>query len=199
MPPAPARERFLHSWHSRCHRVLGQRLRPFCLYYQLCLESIESPLWLGGSYGWRDLWLAVQICRVPFEGLRPWLDADGPLTRLSRVWSFHRAVRGSLDDAAAAFEAYLADHMAPPAAWEQPDDEGGDAPDVPSVLTVAARLEKATGWPEETIWMMPWGRAVWRATAYALLDGVDLNLMTETDLDLIADLERRTKEAQCPA
>lgn len=198
MPPTSARERFLHSWHSRPHIVQGVRLRPFCLYYQLCLETLGSPLWSGGKFGWRDLWLAAQICRLPFEGLRPWLDADNVTTRLARVWSFHRFVRGSLDDAAAAFDAYLADHMAPPTAWETPTEDG-DAPDVPSVLTVAARLEKATGWPEETVWTMPWGRAVWRATAYALLDGVDLNLMTETDLDLIADLERRTQEAGCPA
>ena len=199
MPPTSARDRFLHSWHSRPHWVLGRELHPFCLYYQLCLETIGSPLWLGGEYGWHDLWLAVQICQLPFEGLRPYLVGPSLWTRVRRSLAFQWAKQGiSLDAAATAFESYLSDHMAPPAAWEKPDG-GGEPPDIPSVLTVAARIEKATGWDEATIWTMPWGRAVWRATAYALLDGVDLDLMTETDLALIADLERRTKETPCPA
>lgn len=52
---------------NKRHRVLGRRLRPFCLWHVLLLQAIHSPFVAGGNATLFDLKNAVAICRLGYR------------------------------------------------------------------------------------------------------------------------------------
>lgn len=101
-------------FHAR-HVICGKRLRPFTLWHAWLLDFCQSPfVGASASGGPADLALAIEICSRPASspGASPRFDIR-PSPRLVR-----RIFKAGFRQTAAAFRAYLADHVALPKCWE---------------------------------------------------------------------------------
>ena len=101
----------------RPHRVLGRRLRPFCLWHSFLLEWADSPLSGAESPigGYTALAVAARICE---RGKEPYRAPRGVALwghrLLARVYARQpRALAAQYD----AWRAYRADYVAPPRFW----------------------------------------------------------------------------------
>ncbi|MFZ4597821.1 MAG: hypothetical protein ACOYNN_04175 [Terrimicrobiaceae bacterium] len=107
-------------FHAR-HTICGKRLQPFTLWHAWLLDFCESPFIDTTRPGAAaDLALAIEICSQP---------ASSP-ARCQKI-NLHpsaRLIRQIFDkgfkETAAAFRAYLADHVSLPRCWEN----GGGRP-----------------------------------------------------------------------
>lgn len=181
-------EFFVESWFNReDHDVMGWRLKPFCLFYQLQLEFIESPLVAGGAITFLDLAKACKICTGKWSSfIRPI-----KLSAASLVW--HQSFR-NLKEEVAKFQEYLEDYFRPPKiiASVQNTSFRGTPPEMLHVFGAVAGL---TGWSEETIMMMPLGKAHWlSAVHFNNIQGVDFE--TPANRKLFEHLRKMQEKMQ---
>lgn len=178
MPLSPAKVswKFPENWINEKHTVLGERLRPFCLWHRLLLEITDSPFLRGGRTGFVELYAAVCMCRM---GFGEWLRAR-PLSRWEK-WRLARlARRYDVETECRKFEAYMRDYFSPPAFWQKSSGSDGEGLP-PETVAIAGQIIAVTGWEEERAWMLPLGKAYWYAAIFARVAGSDLKFVTETD------------------
>lgn len=172
----PADTRLLEALLNRPHRVAGLRLRPFCARHHVLLELVQSPYLFGGPIGWPQLDLAASICAS-----KDWnWEAPGFWRRLSM------RLRGGWDLAKhhARMHVYLKDHWTPPQVWEKdaPAAKPGAKPAAkpfPPVFFAVAAVVRETGWDEERVWSMPLAMVEWYTAAFARMNGIEIDLVTE--------------------
>ena len=162
-------------------KILGRRVAPFSLSHRVQLEAAESPL-LRPDAGIRpvDLLVAVKIC------------AGEPIGKLSLFDSWYLGKMSSNQN-------YFADQIDKfskivlveswPKFWEKRHNTG-ESTGVPWVLSVVANLV-ANGIPEERAWTMPESQAIWMNSAFAVIKGAELKVLTTEEEKLLDDLDKQ--------
>lgn len=162
-------------------KILGRKVSPFCLFHRVQLEAAESPL-LKSDADIRpvDLLVAVKIC------------AGEPLGKTSFIDSWHIGKMASNPD-------YFAEQVdrfgqivlveSWPKFWEKRTKQG-DATGVPWVLSVVANLV-ANGIPLDRAWSMPESQAIWLNSAFAVIKGADLKVLTTEEEQLMEEMNKQ--------
>lgn len=179
-------EKFAEAWiNTAKHKVLGRRLKPFCLYYRFLLDFVESPFLTGGEATPMDLEIASRICSCRF--------GDVPSTKVSAFRLFMSVSGRNLELQARRFAAYIADHYSPPEFWSPESQAVSTKGGPPEDLNIAAACIQLGlyGGDEEKIWMMPLGKVRWYASAYHYHRGVDIDYVTEANRRMMKELKER--------
>lgn len=166
-------DRFLEAFLNRPHRVLGRNLRPFSLWHNLLLESIQSPFLTGRGVTAVQLWQAVRVCssRWTGEGYRPNLN---PPTRLRWLWEVGRY---GLRRECEAFADYLRDFDSSPKFMQSEENKVSNERDIDDNLELACHLE-SQGYTPADVWNMPLGMAKWRSAVAVKCKGGDIHILT---------------------
>ncbi|MFZ4695738.1 MAG: hypothetical protein ACOYMV_11485, partial [Verrucomicrobiia bacterium] len=176
------------------HRVLGWRLRPFCLYYQFWLDVLDSPLTRGVPASLADLEVACRLCTSGYGEAERAMRPVGKLGQAGWVarWCFSNTQREF-----GRFDAYLRDYFSPPESRiKAPETAAGKVYEqFPQTLSLAGAIIKHTGWTPEVVWMLPIGQVHWYLAAFLRMDGVETGLITPQDREFIEGIakERRSK------
>lgn len=193
---------FRESFINDEHRVLGRRLKPYCLYYQFWLKSIDSPfLNPGRSVTVADLELAVRVCSSPYGEaplkLPTRLGLRGHLLWWWRCWKY------DFEEERERFQDYVDDLYDPPEVKSTGDkkviNKGASGEVLPQELSLAASLIEATRWSEERVWTMPLGKAHWYAAAFAVLKDPEFKLVTQEDRDHMAMIKKLQAQGLLPS
>lgn len=190
------------STHSG-KRVLGVRLKKFCLWHRLLLKTVNSPFMKKGNVTMLDLRIAVGICRLkPFDSKvrKPWIiptwiylqavtaslcsrkRKSGTSAQADQMNALQRA----LDKQATAFLSYCEDYLQEPEYSIIPPPTGkGYVPQTPrgkfdDCIEHAGELI-VFGIPERRAWEMPLGMAnVYRVIARRAA-GSDVDITDEQE------------------
>lgn len=172
-------------WHPARQRVLGARLRPFCLWHRFLLKSIDSPVFTGGMLDLRSLRTAAGICRLRFgqcQVRKPWPGA----------YLFRHGLQGEADR----FYAYAGDYITKPE-WAvvplRPAKKGAAAPEprgvIPEDIQIVADLVAWSHWPEWYVWELPISRAYWYQMMAHRAAGLDVDYVDEDERRFQEDLK----------
>lgn len=173
-------ESFYEAFINCEHKVLGRRLKPFCLRHCLYLEAIGSPIMriVNGeevSISRKDLELAVIICSAD-------RDIIAAMKRPNFGLRFHRFNRGLT-----AFLGYLTDFLSLPDMWDS--SEGERAINAPWILSRATLLLSKTNLTLGEIWDMPLGELLWYCASFAEQEGLG-QIQSDEDKKMILEAER---------
>jgi len=191
---------FRESFATEDHVVFGRRLKPFCLYYQFWLSSIESPILSGEQVSITDLELAVRICSADY-GKAP-KSVPTKVSLFGHLVWWWRLLRYNPSTEFKKFQNYLEDQFAPPEVKSTGGDKtvnkGGSQEMLPSELSLACSVIKHTGWCEDKVWTMPLGRAYWYSAGFNCLESPDFKLVTQEDKDHVAAIKRLQEQGILP-
>jgi len=160
-------------------RLLGVRVRKFCLWHRLLLRVLQSPLMGSGErVDFFALRTAVGICRLRYGDCtirRPWLVPALLTTKavLASLLSFRRRVSpdepNALQRAIAAQAEVILEHFGdylqePDASIIPHDLPKGATPQAPmgsapAELEIACDIIGWAHWPEWKVWELPMGKA----------------------------------------
>ena len=180
---------FKESFVNVEHRVLGRKLRPFCLYYQFWLDVLDSPLPRGEPSTLADLEVASRVCTCRYG------EGERAVRRLGTLGKAAWAARWAFANTArefARFDAYLRDWFAPPETRIKPPEtaDGRTFEQFPQTLSLACAVIKNTGWPPERVWMLPIGQVHWYLAGFLRMDGVETGLITPQDREFMDGIAR---------
>ena len=184
------------GWSER--KVLGKRLRPFCVWHRAMLDAVKSPFLTNGDKTLRDVCIAVAICRTRFgqSNLRkPWL-IPCLIWLKTLLWALlpHRKKEYGPEDPRSLnpmqrailkhsndFLEYCGDYLQRPKATIIPPESNGSSPRVPrghapEEIAHAADLMH-WGIPETRAWEMPLGLANWYRIMAIKSTGADVDFM----------------------
>lgn len=163
------------------HKVLGKRLRPFCLWHSFLLEQMGSPFVTGAGVTAADLSRAVAVCRCRYRELY------AP-TRFCMV-AFWKVLGPGLGKEVQRFRDYVGDfqtrpdyHVVPTRGATGP--ARGQAPDYLRLVAEAIAVARCS---RQEAWEMPVGEARWWFAIGLKNRGADLDF---------ADAEQRAAEAR---
>lgn len=176
------RARVFESWVNAQHTVLGKALKPFALVHLMWLEQIGSPFVISSKeISLTDLQLAVQICSEDTnEGILAALDQGKPGSNLE-----------SLKEEVERFFSYINDFAAVPEYESRP---GGNIERIPGHLLTAASVIRETGWSDQTVWALPFGKLYWYHSAFHFLANHDTNVVSDADREAEAALDALTNK-----
>jgi hypothetical protein len=173
-------ERFLRACFPGRLHLLGRTLSPFCLRHYLHLAAVRSPfLENSRPFTVADLFLAVRICANESEAIPSLLDR----------WRFWQLTLQPelFQKESARFVIYLEACSTGPRFWEKLDGERRRH-SVPWVLHIFCSLLRLTHLPEERVWTMPLGLALWINAVLAQQEGASLDFLSEEDEALLQQL-----------
>ncbi len=173
-------ESFYEAFINCEHKVLGKRLKPFCLRHCLYLEAINSPVMkiVNGDeveITRKDLEIAVIICSS--DG-----DVLNALTLPHFVMRFHRFKRGLRG-----FLSYLTDYLSFPEMWSK--SESDTTLNAPWILSRATLLLSKTNLTLSEIWNMPLGELLWYCASFAEQEGV-AQIQSDEERKIIEEAEK---------
>lgn len=173
-------ETFYEAFINCKHKVLGKRLKPFCLKHCLYLEAIGSPIMkvVNGEEAEitrKDLEIAVVICSTD----RDILDA---LSRPYITMKFHRFKRGLT-----AFLGYLTDYLSLPEMWDR--SNGKTTINSPWILSRVILLLSKTNLTREEVWSMPLGELLWYCASFIEQEGFG-QIQSEEERKMIEEAEK---------
>ena len=190
--PPTIDEAFLAALFPGSHRVLGVRLRPYCLGHLAALMAIGAPLVAGDGarIGAGDLLAAVRVCRSPGwpvlspYDLRPrWRDA------VRRWWLERKPTR--LRAAVQAFMDYQDAHCSFPKFYSQEstkedDVDRGDVPtgnrlSAPFLLSRVCAVVMRTSVSQAEAWQMPLALPSWMIGTLDELEGSPVRFLDESE------------------
>lgn len=189
-------ERFLQAWfHNREFRLLGRRLRPFCLAHRIALTALRSPLLLGDANPTlADIFIAARVCSAA-DPLDPASYRSAP--SCADAWRFRLLRRrpARMARAAACWAAYYEEYAA---AWPviMADDSHNPEPfeSIPWMLNVALTLQARGGCSEREAWQMPESRAIWIYVALARASGANISVLgsqeEEADRHMLRNMQQ---------
>jgi hypothetical protein len=179
-------DKFCEAWINSEHRVLGRNLRPYCLWHQLVLQVIESPL-LQGAGDLLDLDVASHVCSTRYGEVLD-LAPRHPLSiALKMRWGGFRVEQEAFSD-------YLEDYV------QVPDfriiEDGPTGPPLvighpPYVLAIVAKLIHWTGWPERTVWELEFGKAHWYSAMASKCEGAKVDFKTQDSNKFLEELKAK--------
>jgi hypothetical protein len=167
--------------------VIGKKIKPFCLRHRIFLEAIGSPFFSDDKdreITQSDLIIALKICADEPIGSPTLADRWLAL----RLWLspalFRQGCKGILwhIDSSRLF----------PKFWERTDRQGsGSGASLPWHLIVACNLIKS-GISYQDAFNMPEAKAIWLSSAFSIMGGAKLEILTTDDealLDQLAKVE----------
>jgi hypothetical protein len=167
-------------------RLLGYRLRPFCLKHRLALHAIESPFVTPDKpMTVLDLFVAVKIC------------AEKSIRRLTFMDVVRMSVIKSKPDKLESYIKVFHEHSnigCWPKFWEKSRQQASSN-GVPWMLSVVSNLI-ANGWDEEAAWSLPESQAVWYHTAISIRNGNDVSILSDEDEDIMKNFKQFAEEAK---
>ncbi len=179
--------------HAPDHRVLGRRLRPFCLWHRLQLEFANSPLLMGGEVTLADLEYAVAVCRTRFGELGV---ARPPRHWWARWWAYVRQAWWNVGLEQQKWTAYAADYASGPKMMLSKSGTTGEAiPDMDEALVEVALYRRMTGCDRAEPWEMPMGELAWMNAAFARQKGAKFSIVTPLDDEIVEEAKRKAKAA----
>ena len=186
---------YRESFSIHSHRVLGRRLRPFCLAHQFYLTVLSSPLLVAESISLPQLEQAVVVCSSRPHEIEDRLSKIGRSTTLSHAKWWWRLWRYDFAKELKKFDAYLGDIFAPPEVKSTGStvkrlDKGGTGQRLPDELSMACAMIKHTGWAEDDVWEMPLGKLHWYSAGFQSLENADFKLVTEEDKQHLAMIKK---------
>jgi len=118
-----------------------------------------------------DLIIAAQLCSEDMIGDFSWRD---------RLWAWRMGRdRALFTDAVQTFQGLVGmDDW--PKFWEQTTKAKASGAGIPWVLSIVANLI-ANGIEEQRAWEMPERQAIWMNTAFAVLKGFDISILTSEE------------------
>lgn len=175
-------KRFLSAFTDPARiKVLGRFVYPFSLRHRVKLEAAESPLLkIDGGIRPVDLLVAVKIC------------AGEPIGKASLLDSWHIGKMTSNPDYFAEQIDLFARYVLVeswPKFWDK-QSKSVDATGIPWPLSVVANLT-ANGVPSEEAWTMPESQAIWMNSAFAVIKGADLKVLTTEEEQMMDEMEKK--------
>jgi hypothetical protein len=173
---------FYRAFFAMDHRILGKRIRPYCLGHALVLEAINSPFVSTNGNDEitpEDCLIAIKVLGMahPFApNLKP--------SFWDRIKTF-RLGRNKLKfrQTAMLITAHIAEHRSAPKFWKpiERENKGGGltAPWLLSLLAGMMRL----GYSEREVLEMSMGRLLWIDAAAAEREGADVKFFYEDELE----------------
>ena len=178
------------------HRILGVKLRRFSLWHVLLLRTIESPMLFGGAVTFFSLRTAIGICGLKFGDSvvrRPMLVPALLMLKaiIQAVFTrkkdknarnpYQRALAGVAEK----FSKYCDDYTQEPIYSVVPrkgvvSEARGRAPEE---LEISCEVIAWSGWDEDAVWNMPIGRLRWYVMMARRLAGVDIDPLSEEELE----------------
>ena len=156
------------------HRLLGVRLRPFCLWHLFLLQALDSPFIRNGSATVFDLKTAIGICRLGYRQSH----IARPIYPILGARQLRKQVQKFLD--------FVGDYLNKPdyniVSLESPT--GKPLPRVtPPPAPVLAAFEAAQGAriSVKEAWEMPIGEAYIAQSMHLRLQGAMVDFMTEDE------------------
>lgn len=186
------------------HRILGVRLRKFCLWHRLLLRAAESPFVLTKPVSLFDLRTAVGICRLRFgqsKVKRPRIAPAlllagaalrGLFTRRANDPEAGNPLQQALHGATSDFLSYCGDYLQDPDYAIIPSDIGRSKPRTPRGRP-PQELEHAAdlihfGFSEQRAWEMPLGLANFYRVMAFKQSGADVDFITPEEKAFQANL-----------
>lgn len=92
------------------------------------------------------------------------------------------------------FANYLSESMTIPKLWQKEQDSQSSPrkpTNLPETLSIVTLLITKMGFSEKDAWSMPFARAIWYSTAYAIQEGAEIGIITTSEEDAEkSDLKR---------
>ncbi len=175
---------FYEAFINTTHKVLGRKLKPFCLRQCLFLEAIDSPVMkiIAGeqiAIKREDLELAVLICSSDSDVLDTLYKANTLATFAMRFHSFKRGTTK--------FLSYLTDFLAFPDMWDRTEHKS--TINAPWILSKATLLLTKTTLNLEQIWTLPLGELMWYIASFGEQEGV-AQILSDEENNAIKEAER---------
>lgn len=93
------------------------------------------------------------------------------------------------------FGFYLNESMTVPKLWtKDKDDEGKRETNLPDTMAIVTLLITKFGFSEEEAWNMPFAKAIWYATAFAMQEGGELSIISTEQEDEEKDRLQELKD-----
>ena len=172
---------FGEAFINEDYRLLGRKLKPFCLYYQFWLENVQSPLLQGGPVENDDIILFWRICQLKF--------GENPRIRKT---DFLRTIWCDKAKAHRIIVAYLTDYFSPPQLWQKSMPVGIETHrgPMPQTLQLLSRC-MMLGFSHEEAWMLPLGLAHWYSAAHIENTHSGLSFQTEHQRKMMEEMKKR--------
>ncbi len=187
-------EQFAEAFINTEHRVLGRKLKPFCLRHCLYLEAIGSPF-MGVINGEgvpikrEDLELAVLICSSDSDDVIKSMAKGNTISTLSM--RFRRFKPNCTK-----FASYLADYISLPKTWEK-SSKNSKSPKInaPWILSKVMFFITKTSLTLKEAWELPLGELMWYLATFAEQEG-GLDFVSEKEQDLINLVKEKQKNGK---
>lgn len=169
------------------HRVLGKRLRPFCLWHLYLLQVADSPFLQAGTVNLYHLRRAVGICRLRYQESKTKLPIF-PIILTPPY--FKREVQKFLD--------YVGDYLHRPEYTIMPLTEfnrqksvtRGPSP-APDAVQVAFDAASGANVPIREAWEMPIGQAYIAQAMFLKRQGMLVDFMNESEREFQKAMKAR--------
>lgn len=172
----------------------GIELDYFCPRHFITLEALESPFVCTkkmDSLCYKDLFIALRVCST-----KSWTEAVSRPKFSERLKYY--MLEGILSRQASAFAHfgfYLNESMTVPKLWtKDKDDEGKRETNLPDTMAIVTLLITKFGFSEEEAWNMPFAKAIWYATAFAMQEGGELSIISTEQEDEEKDRLQELKD-----
>jgi hypothetical protein len=196
--------RFLEALIHRDHRVLGYRLRPYCLAHSVTLEAIGHPLASGDAlFSPGDIIAFLKAVSAP-DPFRP----DFRPTLWDKLQAFRLRNPETRARVLAQIAAYFEDFASMPTLFQEELKSGpGEdfiepnkaAMSAPWVASRLASLHLHTNLTDAEIFSKPLGYLMWLDAAIAETSGAKVSFFDPENPDLTADdIEELRKAAKEP-
>ncbi len=179
-------ERFYEAFAHSTHRVMGRKLNKFTVYHRFWLETLRSPLVVGGEITAIDLELASRVCSSPYGKVHELVENGvGSWFNLSGWWFALRCFSLNVEREGAKWHNYIEDYVCGPAVHgggEKEGDEGAkNYQEFPSVMEQVCAVIRATGWSPDVVWNLGVGEVEWYIAGVYRMRGVDMKIKSEHD------------------
>ena len=160
------------------HKILGHKLKPYCLYHHFVLDAIKSPLMTGGQVGVIDLYIATLICKQSYPISFKVLPSPNYWSILFNSFRFgYYQARYKTSREVSKFRSYTDDYCSRPHFWEKKDGKKSDS-GVPDILTLMVALMVAFKYTEAEAWNCPLGKAIWLTATNSIISGAESRIIS---------------------
>ena len=173
------------------YRVLGKKLRPYCLWHEFLLLASENPFFVESSEEEANiahLEAAARICCCKYGEL--------PSQKINSKWVAVKAVILGVEKQLASFKTYIDDYNSGPQIWhEEKKEEGGSKSGPPGTIFTAVSC-LSLGIDERRVWEMPIGIALWYSATRQFDKGGEMDFVTERNRNIMENLKKQLAEAK---